>query len=73
MLVVTDKKVAIRKPHIVWKFQFDEIVSYICKMNAEKAIITTMPNEMNSLLVRIKRYFSPQSDVRNPGSHQWHD
>jgi hypothetical protein len=59
MLVVTDKKVAIRKPHIVWKFQLDEIVSYICKMNAEKAIITTMLNEMNSLLVRITRYFFP--------------
>jgi hypothetical protein len=45
MLVVTDKKVALRKPHIVWKFQLDEIVSYFCKMNIEKSIIVTMLNE----------------------------
>jgi hypothetical protein len=37
MLVVTDKKVAIRQPHIVWKFQLDEIVSYVCEVNAEKS------------------------------------
>ncbi len=71
--MVTDKKVAIRKPHIVWKLHLDEIVLYVCKMNAEKAIIATMLNEMNSLLVRIRRYFPPQLDVLNPGSHQWHD
>jgi hypothetical protein len=73
MLVVTDKKVAIRKPHIVWKFQLDEIVSYVCKMNVEKAISDTILNEMNSLLVRITKYIFPQLDVLNPGSHQWHD
>jgi hypothetical protein len=55
----------------VWKFQVDEIV-YVCKMNVAKAIIATMLNEMNSL-VRITRYFFPQLDVLNPGSHQWHD